>query len=323
MKNALILLSLTIAVLTNSCAIGQTPAFTEQFGPHKWTATVKVIGEDGNPIVGANVSVQYTVPTEPNSSDQTYGEAKGTTDTNGMFKAFHTDSSLGLGIVVEKSGYYSTHWGHEFYFDDKRRHPSFTLTLRKIGDPVPMYAKHEETKLQTEDKPIGFDLEAGDWVTPYGKGFHTDMFFTVHRKIISGNEYDATLTVTFPNNGDGIMAAPSELVPGSTFKTSRTATENGYEPELDLHYSNTNQPQGVFGYFIRVRTELNQDWRIKSALYGKIPGGFRFYAGTKAPQAGMGFNYYLNPTSNDPNLEFDPKKNLIKDLGEFEGINEP
>jgi hypothetical protein len=323
MKNTIMLLCLAFIFLNNECAFGQATTLPDPFGPHQWTATVKVVGEDGNPIVGANVSVQYTVPAEPNSGGQTYGEVKGTTDINGIFKASHTDSSLGLGIVVEKSEYYSTHWGHEFYFDEKRQHPSFTLTLRKIGNPVPMYAKHEETKLQMEDKPIGFDLEIGDWVTPYGKGFHPDMFFTVHRKITGVLEYNCTLTVTFPNKGDGIVAAPPESSAGSTFKTSRTVAENGYDPELDLYYSNTNQPHGVFGYFIRVRTELNQDGTIKSALYGKIPGGFRFYAGTKAPQAGMGFDYYLNPTPNDRNVEFDTGNNLVKDIGEFEVIKEP
>jgi hypothetical protein len=149
------------------------------------------------------------------------------------------------------------------------------------------------------------------------------LFFTVHRKIINEREYDCALTVTFPNKGDGIAIAPSESVTGSAFRTSRTAAENGYEPELDLHYSNTNQPQGVFGYFIRVHTELNPDGTIKSALYGKIPGNFRFYAGTKVPRAGMGFDYYLNPTPNDRNVEFNPTKNLVKDIGEFEAIKEP
>lgn len=317
------LMLLCFTILASSRVFGQTPVMPPQFGPHQWTATVKTIGEEGNPIVGANVSVQYTVPISPDSSEKTYGEVKGMTDTNGMFVASHTDSSLGLGIVVEKSGYYSTHWGHEFYFDEKRRHPSFTLTLRKIGNPIPMCAKKEETKVQQEDKPMGFDLMAGDWVTPLGKGFHSDLFFTVHRKIVSMNEYDCTLTVTFPNKGDGIAVAPSEPDTGSTFRTSRTAAENGYQPELDLRYSNTGNSPSVFGYFIRVRTELNQDGTIKSALYGKIPGGFTFYVGTQVPRAGMGFNYYLNPTPNDRNLEFDTRKNLTKDLGEFEGINEP
>lgn len=322
MKNTMIL-CLALIALTNYSVLGQSSTSPDQFDLHKWTATVKVVGEGGNSIMGANVSVQYTIPTEPNSGAQTYGEVKGVTDTNGIFKASHTDSSSGLGIVVEKSGYYSTHWGHEFYFDEKRRNPSFILTLRKIGNPIPMYVKHEETKVQQEDKPMGFDLMAGDWVTPYGKGFHADIFFTVHRKITNAHEYDCTLTVTFPNDGDGIMVAPSAPVTGSTFKTSRTAAENGYQPELDLHYSNTGNAPLVFGYFIRVRTELNPDGTVKSALYGKISGNFRFYAGTKVPQAGMGFDYYLNSDPNDRNLEFNPAKNLIKDLGEFEGINEP
>jgi hypothetical protein len=72
------------------------------------------------------------------------------------------------------------------------------------------YAKRQEMKLQKEDEPMGFDLEAGDWVTPLGKGFHADMFFTAHRKIISERKYDGTLTVTFPNKGDGLVVAPTE-----------------------------------------------------------------------------------------------------------------
>jgi hypothetical protein len=324
MKKTLMLLCLALTVLINGHAFGQTIALPVPFGPHQWTALVKVVGEDGNSITGANIAVSYDIvppPSDPNQPQ--YGEIKGVTDTNGMFSASHTDSSLGLAIIVEKSGHYTTHIGYQFYFDEKRQNPTFTLMLKEIGKPIPMYAKHEEAKVQEEDKPIGFDLMAGDWVTPSGKGFHSDLFFTVHRKIINEREYDCALTVTFPNKGDGIAIAPSESVTGSAFRTSRTAAENGYEPELDLHYSNTNQPQGVFGYFIRVHTELNPDGTIKSALYGKIPGNFRFYAGTKVPRAGMGFDYYLNPTPNDRNVEFNPTKNLVKDIGEFEAIKEP
>ena len=187
-----------------------------------------------------------------------------------------------------------------------------------------MYVKRAEMKLQQVGKPMGFDLEAGDWVAPYGKGFHTDIIFTlVHRQITGRLEYDCDLTVTFPKQGDGIAVASPVPDTGSEFKTSRTATENGYQPELDLHYSNTNQPESVFGYFIRVRTELNPDGTVKSALYGKIAGNFRFYAGTIKPTSGMGFTYYLNPMPNDRNLEFNPKKNLIKDLKFDEQVKEP
>ena len=142
-------------------------------------------------------------------------------------------------------------------------------------------------------------------------------------KIASDREFNAELTVTFPNKGDGIVVALSEPVTGSEFKTSRAAAPSGYNPELVLHYSDTERPQSVFGYFLRVRTVLDQDGQIESALYGKIHGDFRFYPGTIAPTSGMGFDYYLNPTPNDRNVEFDPQKNLIKDLKPLEEVKEP
>ncbi len=35
------------------------------------------------------------------------------------------------------------------------------------------------------------------------------------------------------------------------------------------------------------------------------------------------FTYYLNPSPNDRNLEFDPKRNLFTNLGEFVTVSEP
>jgi hypothetical protein len=313
------LIYVIIVGLTANLALGQA-----KFGAYPWTVTLKVVDDNGQPVTNADASVDYY-------SKGVSTPIAGLTDTNGLFIATHTDWSLTLGIQAKKNGYYPTRIGYQLFapgqFDAgtvaENRNGTQMLVLRKISNPIAMYAKQAHAKLQQEDKPLGFDLEAGDWVTPNGKGFHTDIFFAVHRKIISDREYDCTMTVTFPNKGDGIAVAPSESVTGSEFKTSRMASENGYQPELDLHYSNTNQPASVFGYFIRVRTELNLDGTVKSALYGKIPGGFRFFAGTKAPRAGMSFDYYLNPTPNNRNLEFDTKNNLVRDLGEFEGVKEP
>jgi hypothetical protein len=310
------LICLTFIAFVTSSILAQTQPME-----HEWKATVKVADETGNPVANAHVGVGYF-------SGGAQG-IDGVTDTNGIFVATHRSvpglmANL-LSFRVEKNGYYST-WSQTDLgpgYSPNKWIVIENIVLKRIGEPVAMYAKKEETKVLQEDKPIGFDLEAGDWVTPYGEGFHSDMFFSVHRKIIATSEYDCTLTVTFPNKGDGIVIAPSEPDTGSDFKTSRTAAENGYQPELVLHYSNTDQPPGVFGYFIRVRTELKQDGTIQSALYGKIAGGFRFYAGTKAPRAGMGFDYYLNPTPNDRDVEFDPKNNLIKNLSFIERIKEP
>ena len=64
-------------------------------------------------------------------------------------------------------------------------------------------------------------------------------------------------------------------------------------------------------YFFRVRTLLDEHGNVKSALYGKIYGDF------------MQFAYYLNPTPNDRNVEFDPKQNLLHGLKPTEEVTAP
>ena len=64
-------------------------------------------------------------------------------------------------------------------------------------------------------------------------------------------------------------------------------------------------------YFFRVRTVLDEEGNVKSALYGKIYGDF------------MQFRYYLNPTLNDRNVEFDPEHNLLEGLKSTEKVMEP
>lgn len=306
MKKTLMLLCLTLTAIINNSAFGQAPALPPEFGPHQWTATVKVVGEDGNPVVGADVAFSYHVPTPPNSDQQTYGEVKGNTDTDGVFSASHMDSSLDLGVVVGKIGYYTTHWSQQFYFDDKNRHPYFTLMLKQIGKPIPMYAKLIDKNPPILNQPVGYDLMVGDWVAPYGNGIDTDITFTkvAYRK--SGSDYEYKVTVDFTNAGDGIQAYTiPESEKGSGLQSPHEAPIDGYQTQLIKDRSahpgeptKSNYDESA-KYFIRVRTVLDSDHNVKSALYGKIYGDF------------MQFTYYLNPTPKDRNIEFDPKQNLL------------
>ena len=284
-----------------------------------WKVTLKIVDDAGNPVAGAKAVVGYLFT----------NQIVGLSDTNGLFTASHTDKSFGLVFLASKEGYYSFRqnydMGFDYQYNEAKWNPTQTIVLRKIGNPIPMYARRKESgmMLQREGEPMGFDLIAGDWVAPFGIGTNVDIFFMVHRKIINDREFDCTLKVSFPNKGDGIAAAPSEEFVSSAFRTSRTAAENGYEPELNLHFIDTELATNVFGYFIRVETSLDENGNVKSALYGKISGNFKFYAGTIKPHSGMGFDYYLNPTPNDRNLEFDPKHNLSTNLKLLEGVNEP
>src|SRR6185437_3427404 len=124
-------------------------------GQPKWKVTVKVMDEDGNPKTGANVGIgsySNSVPIGMN----------GLSDDNGMF----TLSANGAGVVscgAEKPGYYrSTGVKKEFrdQIDGKWQpwNPVLELKLRPIGNPIAMYARRIETKLQSEDEALGFDL---------------------------------------------------------------------------------------------------------------------------------------------------------------------
>ena len=68
-----------------------------------------------------------------------------------------------------------------------------------------MYAKSVNLGLPVFEKAVGFDLMVGDWVAPYGKGINTDIFFTGHFDKHTEGESNYTLTVSFPNSGDGLQ----------------------------------------------------------------------------------------------------------------------
>jgi hypothetical protein len=70
-----------------------------------------------------------------------------------------------------------------------------------------------------------------------------------------------------------------------------------------------------------VRT-VEQNGQIASALYGKIIGGIGIDP-RKVKVCGIGFTYYLNPTPNDRNMEYDVGKDLFKHLGEFDAPRAP
>ncbi|HTY88067.1 MAG TPA: hypothetical protein VMB80_11425 [Candidatus Acidoferrum sp.] len=333
MKNTLIPLCLALVYLTIGCAFGQL------LPTYKWAATVKVVGEDGAPVAGADVAVSYNIlpaPSDPNQ--KSYGEIKGLTDTNGMFSASHTDSSWSLGINIEKAGYYTTHIGHELYqpgqLDDKTvaasRNPTIAVTLKKIGKPIPMYAKRinsEPVIFKKTGRPpiaftnsVGYDLMAGDWVAPCGKGQATDLVVTEAFDKKSVSDYDYKLTISFPNAGDGIQEfAVPETEKGSGLRSPHEAPADGYQSQLvreNFHHpgqAGKSDYDENRNYFFRVRTVLDSNGNVKSALYGKIYGD---------PDQ-MNFRYYLNPTPNSRNMEFDSRQNLFKNLPSLDQVSAP
>lgn len=286
--------------------------------PHTWTITIRVTDETGIPVPNARVGVGYY------GSNSVPASIEGTTDTNGMFMASHNDVTtfLGhdMGLTVEKPDYYRTRvqYNPGPGYDPDKWNLSTNLVLKKIANPIAMYARWVGSApavfKKTGPPPIaftnaaGYDLIAGDWVVPYGKGVHTDIIFTEEFNKKSFTKYFYRLTVHFPNKGDGIQEFfPTSIDKSSELLSPHEAPKDGYQPELveaQTHDPNRN-------FFFRVQTVLDRNGNVKNALYGKIYGDF------------MHFRYYLNPTPNDHNVEFDPRRNLLKGLKPFEEVRQP
>ncbi|HEX3625027.1 MAG TPA: hypothetical protein VH280_06305 [Verrucomicrobiae bacterium] len=191
--------------------------------------------------------------------------------------------------------------------------------LKKIGKPLAMYAKHVENGPPIFNKPVGYDLMVGDWVAPNGRGQITDMIFTGKLDKKSKNDFDYTLTVSFPHQGDGIQSYTRDWSQGvSGLLSTHEAPASGYQSNV-LRAMSRHPGKGTKedmnapnrDYFFRVRTVLDSQGNILSTHYGKIYGDF------------MQFTYYVNPTPNDRNVEFDPKHNLLGGLNPLEQVQAP
>jgi len=309
------LIYLTLIALATNCTFAQNS--TDE---HEWVATVKIVDESGSPVGRANIRVGYY-------TNNTSVNIEGLTDSNGVFVAAHSTSIRGyamyeLGFVIEKEGYYKT-WSTRdlgINYDVAKWNPTVTMVLKKIGKPIAMSAKIYPLglKLPEYNKKIGYDLMVGDWVGPYGKGVTTDVFFEKDYTNVSSSEYYSKIIVAFPKTGDGIQVY---IIPdsekGSDLHSPHEAPIDGYQPELTRETSaQPGQPSKCEHdpnriYLFRVRTAIDDRGNIVSAHYGKIYGDF------------MQFTYYLNPTPNDRNIEFDPKQNLIHNLKSFERVTAP
>ena len=254
----------------------------------------------------------------------------GTTDARGMFR-WPSDSVQE--VTLSKSGYYDTKG-----LPDRHKLNSAELAgaktnilnviLKDIRHPIPMYAKRLwDEFIPAYGVPLGYDLVKGDWLPPYGRGETTDFIFRLD--CVFGEKgsdnihmYESTFTLNFQSDGDGIQEVTQW--PGSALRLPRYAPKDGYSSNwiqksfIREQSSSSSQNKD---YFFRVRTKKNNDGKIVRALYGKIQNSLD--AEVRIGGTRLQITYYLNPTPNDRNMEFDPKQNLMKNTSQFEKVYEP
>jgi hypothetical protein len=223
------------------------------------------------------------------------------------------------------SGFYWNNGGRMKFdaFQNGKWYPwnkTVKLEMKRIINPIPLYTKTAKLKYPEFGNPCGFDLLKADWVKPYGKGEISDFVFstqtTYSGKIGDSSPkvrlFDSSFCIRCPSVDDGLIIIYADPQKGSMLRLPHKAPEKGYvEQFFQTKYIREKErrleTREDENYFFRIRTKKDDKGNIVSALYGKIHGAIQW-----GWEGGVVFSYYLNPTPNDRNLEFDGKNNLFK-----------
>jgi len=286
--------------------------------------TVKVVDELGLPLSGVDIKVSYPLMQTGN-----YSTGTGRTDDEGLY-TYSGKSLAELFVTANKVGYYeSRHQGMVYTVEDRQQvlfDPEVVLTLKEIKEPISLYARARVSlKVPEYGKELGFDCEAADWVAPYGDGRNADLFFKVDGYYNERDDRDTTLTMSFPNEGDGFITFTGNPKQGSQLVSAHKAPEFGYiakkkwrkaripteeSNEFGLRFTSYDDYRKDLNYYLRVQTVLDPDGDVVSAKYAKVYGDFKFDGVWDRESYLIIDALYFNPTTNDRNLEYKVGENL-------------
>lgn len=289
------------------------------------TLDITVRNDQGKFVEGAEVSLGFWSPYSTKSLKNC-----GITDKDGhviLSQKCHTDGSFS----VVKAGYYRTRqtlseinasasaetvrktfWGYAWINPEIK-----SVVLRDKREPRPLLARWIELKVPVVDMPIGFDLERMDWIAPHGKGLRTDCLITFITKPYRNWREVGGISIHFPNKYDGMQRCKGFL-DSDLFSDYHVNTNRTFQNTIRLDSVSRTQFLDASTYLtFRVRSVVDSQGHFLFAHYGKI------YPSIDATTEKIYIRaLYFNPTPNDTNLEFDPKRNLVpeKELRRYETL---
>lgn len=306
--------------------------------------TTEVVDEAGKPVQNAMVqSSKYElIPGSPIPQSKSV-LVSALTDRNGIALMDLVSVQTPGGVAIKKDGSYlttaMTDWQHPDGFDGAWN-ANIKAILKSIKNPIPMLAR-KDLRIRTPefDIPYGFDLELGESLPPFGNGKTSDLTLTLRGSRTSAadltkEEIDFSVEIKCHNPGDGfvefIVEDIAEFSRGSQLASAHEAPEDGYVQSFSRAMA-TDADGGLGGatnvrhadagkcYYFRVRTKRDTQGNVVSANYGKLYGPLeirpalaRYGHDISKGQGGFFIQYlYFNPTPNDQNVEFDPKRNLV------------
>jgi hypothetical protein len=301
---------------------------------------LRVVDETGVTVAGAAVSVLFV--NYDGSSVR-----RGTSGVGGDYATSGTGNNSVM-VRVEKSGYYPVQLENLSKGEDHDVEVILPKIIKPIPlyalriDSSRIHAD-EDIVFPIKNQWIGFDLEAADWVEPHGKGKTADFLlrfrnefkgwmdsvasnvdvlmaesrelaklrkeeWTMDKFKMRAGKWDGLVEMSFPGEGEGILQE-RRFLSYSPMKLPHVAPEDGYSPNWIREVNNYRSMvmEADAGFFLRTRVKWDKQGRIVSANYAKFIGRLD----VRAYNGRLEFMYYFNPTPNDRNLEFDPKRNLF------------
>ena len=275
------------------------------------TVTVRVVDDTDVPLEGVQ-AIMYSLSDEGTSK-------LGLTDTNGMYSVQLRKIYAEIDGHFTKTGYYKSNgvfWKWDKWGGVPPASTNFTIVMKRIVEPVQMREIEVNVKFPRLDAPVGFDLEAGDWVSPHGKGKIADIFLTGKGYYNSPNEYAFNMFAEFPNEHDGIQSfhvpslpdAPTQLL-RSELPPPPIAPESGYEKTFERftkripadRWSGTTSRDDTRRWIFRVRTKVEENGNIVSANYGWMTKDI--VGASNEGKGRFALTYYYNPDPKSRSLE--------------------
>lgn len=289
----------------------------------------RVVDDQGNPVENARVQAAFVLNENENEDDKIQMTGK-----DGV--ATLQGKSVGeIVFTISAKQYYDTNGTLNFVdfsrktelIKDGRWQPYgavYSYILKPIRNPIPLIAARLYKEVPQTEVPIGYDFLACDFVSPHGKGTTSDMELSFE-EVIGKNlwQWKSTLTINFKNPNDGAYIQDRDSY--SYFRSCYCANTNAiFKNRLEFSYDSLSTTKPIENLLtskqylvLRLRTQVDQNGNVIAAHYAKIYGPLDFFHNL------LSFLVYFNPTSNDPNLEYEVGKNLHKSKNQFLKVRLP
>lgn len=259
------------------------------------------------PLIGANVKLYVSHPPKESFGSRWY-ETNDLKETGeGVFTfSYPLASELKSSLSIHIKGYYPA------ILDlPTGRVPNVydvIASLKPKQKPISLvttYWSGKETKLFYSDKEgtKQYDCLKADWLPPDGNGIKADLEFSLQRYNKDGKTF-AWFSIRFTNPNDGFEEVRERYAENMRIReapaTRQLQNQLDFIEEMKNGFPVKHPPQKHYAF--RVRTQLTPSGDILSAYYGKLYDAFDF--NYMKNYWYCGFEYYLNPTPNDRNLEY-------------------